>query len=284
MRTHRTATTLALIVSLAAPSLASAYVRSETELGDALFWDRRSIPWRMHVAGSDDVGLDLATDAAKRSFEQWEAVTCSDVDFGYAGLTDDDFVGFRQQGANENVVVWRESDWPHELGVIAVTTVTFCTRVQGSVCPTGGLILDADIELNGADFTFTIVDTSGASDRYDLRNTLTHEIGHLLGFGHSADQEATMFLSAPPGERKKRDLAPDDEAALCDSYPGGEPASPLNDEPTPTADQQVPTAGAGVNEEGCSATGGSGGAGWLALLVLSLGAGRCRRPAGRRRR
>ena len=65
----------------------------------------------------------------------------------------------------------------------------------------------------------------------DLRNTVTHESGHMLGLGHSADVNATMFASASTGETSKRTLADDDIAGICAIYPTGMKAQTCGDAP-----------------------------------------------------
>ena len=53
---------------------------------------------------------------------------------------------------------------------------------------------------------------------------MSHEVGHVLGLGHSLDEEATMFAETSEGETKKRDLHEDDELALQYLYPPQEDA------------------------------------------------------------
>jgi hypothetical protein len=90
----------------------------------------------------------------------------------------------------------------------------------------------ADITLNGQGFAFTTAPTGATAA--DVQNTVTHEVGHLLGFDHSPDPESTMFADAPLGETKKRDLTADDAQGLCDVYPlGHEPGRPTRAAPTP---------------------------------------------------
>ena len=61
----------------------------------------------------------------------------------------------------------------------------------------------------------------------DLRNSITHEVGHLIGLDHPPNTprnaESTMFASAPACETKKRSLAQDDIDGICMIYPSGMP-------------------------------------------------------------
>ncbi|PIA25629.1 hypothetical protein AQUCO_11000036v1 [Aquilegia coerulea] len=51
----------------------------------------------------------------------------------------------------------------------------------------------------------------------DLESVTVHEIGHLLGLGHSDDQNAVMYSSIDPGE-VKRDLRADDIQGIQTLY------------------------------------------------------------------
>ena len=52
-----------------------------------------------------------------------------------------------------------------------------------------GRILDADVEMNNFNFAFTVDGTAPATAAgrpvADVQNTLTHELGHLLGLDHT---------------------------------------------------------------------------------------------------
>ena len=67
-------------------------------------------------------------------------------------------------------------------------------------------IVEADINVN----IYHPFANNGMPQFYDVQNILTHELGHALGLGHSANTEATMYYSADLGETKKRDLHTDD--------------------------------------------------------------------------
>jgi uncharacterized protein (TIGR03382 family) len=265
---------LVLAGVLGAGAPAAAYVRSRSESGAPLAWGRRCIPFWINERGSEDLGnFAVAEDATRKSFETWENVACSDLEFPYQGRTDIDDVGIDFR----NVILWRDApgSWDHPRGVIALTTTTFCTKADGGQCDVAGRILDADIEMNGVDYDFTHT-SNPLRTRFDARNTLTHEIGHFVGLDHTPVPEATMYDEAPRGETAKATLHPDDITGMCDVYPSVE--SPGACEPIPDP-SDVPGGGGG-GEGGCDATGGAGPFPWLALALLwrrrrlSGGAGR----------
>ena len=230
---------LILILMSWCPS-ASAYVRSQTTDGLAISWGQSCIPYFLNERGSDDVDLASLERAVLDSFDAWGANACTGLQLVYGGLTPTDGVGYQTSGANANVVVFREgsSDWIHPRDVIALTTVTYCKRIGGQ-CTYIGQILDADIEMNGAFVGFSISDNPSLN-RFDLQNSLTHEVGHLLGFDHNCseaaqscseqDRLATMYESAPAEEIQKRSLEPDDLDGVCNVYPRMDPLPDCDEE------------------------------------------------------
>ena len=208
---------LALLALQVAP--AAAYERSRTPAGDPLEWGRRCVGYHLHEDGTDDVAMAPVIEAVQTSFQAWEAVECAAIEFHYQGLTNDNRVGYHPDRANVNLVIFQEtsSAWTHNEGIIALTTATFCNDRNNTECPPGRLI-DVDIELNGANFRFSTA-LNPRLVRFDLRNTLTHEVGHFLGLDHTSVMDATMFASAPVGERKKSSLHEDDRKGVCALYP-----------------------------------------------------------------
>lgn len=209
---------LTLAVGLSAVA-AHAFKRSSTEPGGnvGISWAKRSLTFALNSTGSADVAIDDVEGAVIDSFDVWSVPDCTDLSFSYSGRTTDRSVGFSQGGSNQNIVVWKESGWPHADGVIGVTTVTYCTQ-KGGICTYNGVILDADVEMNGQEFKFS---TNGDRRLFDIGNTLTHEAGHFIGLDHSPVRDSTMFASAPAGETAKRSLQQDDIDGVCTIYPRG---------------------------------------------------------------
>lgn len=124
-----------------------------------------------------------------------------------------------------NVITFIEDGWEHAPAALAIASVTY------SPC---GEIVDTDIELNADEWAFRILGNGPVlASRHDLQNTLTHEIGHLLGLDHCHDdavvgvpdcEEATMRVQTEAGETRMRELSADDLAAIAHVYPvGGAP-------------------------------------------------------------
>jgi matrixin len=216
---------LLALACVLAPRAALAYAcsRTGTNFGPSLIWTNRTIPWFISgTLGVKTVDHDLAVEEIKASFHTWEAVDCSDLSLPFQSEEQGLKAGFdAASDSNKNVVVFIPQGWPYDPGVVAVTTNNFDTRT--------GIIYDSDIEVNNQEFRFVVADAScdKRSGVMDLRNAITHEVGHLLGLDHPPNEpqfaDDTMFASAPPCETKKRDLAQDDIDGICSIYPKAQP-------------------------------------------------------------
>ncbi len=71
-------------------------------------------------------------------------------------------------------------------------------------------IYEADIDIN-ISYPFGTASTS-----YDTQSVMTHEIGHLLGLGHSGNASACMYATISPGQVKG--VHQDDIAGINDIY------------------------------------------------------------------
>ncbi len=155
-------------------------------------------------------------DGFNESFATWQAVDCGKGRKPFyveqtTGFTTTDKAEFLFDVMNESVIMAKTRDeWAtldQDANALALTLL-WHDRDTGE-------ILDVDMELNTGAGRFANCDKPCGRDMMDLRNTITHEAGHVLGLGHSTVQGATMFADAPDGETQKRTLEPDDELGYC---------------------------------------------------------------------
>lgn len=143
-----------------------------------------------------------------------------------------------------NSICFDQADAAFTPGVLAFTRVITSDLLgeqigSSSAATQLGQILDADIYFNpsNSQVTFatpTALSTSQSS--YDLESVLTHELGHFLGFSHSAVWNAMMYPYAPaPGtftasrpttQQPDAPLGDDDRTGLRILYP--DPADTVN--------------------------------------------------------
>lgn len=251
-----------------------------------LWWpENTAIQLRLSIDGNPVTPAETEFTAIGKAMTTWQTKlnSCASLTLTEGARTATRKVGYFDKETNENIAVFRlrrcsevapatdachgEADdcgnkfdcWQHQEAAIAITTTSFN--------PQTGRIIDSDIEFNSPTFTFSTVDAppcpSGQLSTNcvaaDVQNTTTHELGHLLGLGHSPAANSTMGTRANPGELSKRVLDADTAQFVCDVYPRGRPSQTCF--LTPVSSQLGPTA------RGCSA--GPGGL-LLAVAVLLL--------------
>lgn len=170
-------------------------------------------------AGGGVSAIDLKG-AVERATATWSRVESANVRFAFQGMTAAAAEGFDGQTTLGFI------DRPDLDRVLGATSFLIDT--------TSGAIVEADIFFNSR-FAFSVA-ADGQADRVDLESIVLHELGHLLGLGHSAIGEternatgsrrvigsgAVMFpIAHSSGATADRVLQADDIAGVSDLYPG----------------------------------------------------------------
>jgi hypothetical protein len=273
----------AIVVLAAGVAAAQSFIRTPVPNKDpplCVTWNKRQLTYVVDSAGySRDPGSG-PSNAIDAAFGTWQAVSNSCSDFQFIRGQSQANLPIGRGSESTNVVVFRETScgsavpagdpcradgacanryhcWDHSDFTIGLTTTTYSTRT--------GSIYDADIELNaaphldGVAFLFTSVSSPPCEVgreslncvATDIQNTVTHEIGHAVGFDHVEEAGSTMEPTAPIGETQKRILDLGTARGFCSTYPNGLPPVPCDElaQARRTIDaRQVGTPGFGCGE------------------------------------
>jgi hypothetical protein len=184
--------------------------------GVPLFWRNACVGFSLQKADGKTITAANLGSVFGKAAAAWSSVSCPgggkpSIELKQLASSTVDTVEYRSDGSNVNLVVMRDAQWPYPAGSesLALTTLAFAADT--------GEIFDADIEINTAGNTFATSDPV-APDAWDLQTILTHQVGHLLGFAHSAESTSPMFATGTTGSTDGRTLKADDIAGVCEVY------------------------------------------------------------------
>jgi len=214
---RRIAAVIAALI-LSAPA-AEAYLKLGTRIGDnfvPLHW--AAFPIRYFVTNRDAAGVTAPQlqQAVAGALTTWSAVPNVSISSQFVGFTGASPV----TGDGMTVIGFQNRpDLDRTLGATSFT-----------IDSVTGEVIESDIFLNSV-FPWSVT-PGGEAGRQDVESIALHELGHLLGLGHSAigetelfgggrrvlGAETVMFPIAFPAGTLNRALRADDIAGLSDIY------------------------------------------------------------------
>jgi hypothetical protein len=213
---------LVCLIAVGAPTPALAYLKFGVRVGTGVVVDVRwERPITYFVTERDIPGVTATAlrDAATRAFATWQAAPNTSIQSQFVGFTS------APPGLQDGRATFGFLDRPDLDRVLGATSFLLDSST--------GEILEADVFFNTR-FQWSVT-PAGEPGRIDLESVMLHEIGHLLGLGHSSLGEteiipggrrviasgAVMFpIAFSPGSIADRQLQPDDLAGISDLYPG----------------------------------------------------------------
>lgn len=197
-----------------------AYLKLGVVVGTTLVgirWDRQ-VDYLVTNRDVDGVTAPQLQGAIDRAFATWASTPRVAISHRFVGFTEAlpvtgdaiSVIGFRARPEFERTLAAASFDIDESTGRIIEADIFFNTIQPWSVAP------------------------AGVTGRFDIESVGLHEVGHLLGLGHSALGETTLLESGarrvtgkaavmfpiayPAGNIEDRTLEPDDKAGIADIY------------------------------------------------------------------
>src|ERR1051325_3269817 len=177
-------------------------VQAYTLLSPRRRWKTTPITVRVHTPGNSTINdSDQGVTAVVSSIRAWGIISSSSTT---ASAVRGSAPAIIMLNTNGNVCT----------GSCLAATLTGSHHQEGS----SYFIDDADIYTNTR-FNYTSSrETDGCSSEYDIDGIMVHEVGHVIGLGHSSVAGATMYPSVSACTFGNRTLEADDLAGKNDLY------------------------------------------------------------------
>lgn len=162
-----------------------------TQAGNSLYWESGCVLVTPDADGTKEVVGDNEFAAISDAIAEWNdnVSSCS-----YMHIVEETPVASEVGNDRRNMIKFRDATWcrpaikddPARCYSPQAAGITTAIFVDDASSDRDGAIVDADVELNGHDFALADNGQSTGTQtcRSEIRNTLTHELGHLLGLEH----------------------------------------------------------------------------------------------------
>ncbi|MCK6508655.1 matrixin family metalloprotease [Myxococcota bacterium] len=197
--------------------LATCAAQNECVGGNPYKWPALPVGWYLNLNNMPGQGgyqgkTGTTIEATlKAAWDAWKQPSCTDFAHNYLGQTTT-----KGNPSDRRLVCWLPSsaDWSAMRLPSSVLAVT-----QPAVSSNGSLI-DADIAFNplpsGRLWGMT---PNVQANEMDFADVAAHEIGHALGFGHTAPRSSLMYFSVRGVGPLFNGITSDEESGVCTIYP-----------------------------------------------------------------
>lgn len=192
----------ALAISLILLAASAFPVQAYTLLSPRRRWATTPITVRVHTPGNTSINdSDRGVTAVVNAIRAWGIISSSSTTANAV------------RGSAPPIIMLNTNGGICTGGCLAATLTGYYHQ-SGSQF----FIDDADVYTNQS-FNYTSSrETDGCSGEYDIDGIMTHEVGHVIGLGHSSVSGATMFPSVSACNFGNRTLENDDRAGRDDLY------------------------------------------------------------------
>lgn len=182
--------------------------------GNVVNRNTRAVRYFLGADAYSSANKTAELNAARACFQQWQLVPGTILRFEEGGLVSGNLDV--NASDNTNLIYWAKNSTIVNGGldnISGTTGVTFSDYFGN------GMLAEADIVLNGVQFTWFTDFNNAENQAQYVESVLLHEIGHFIGLAHSPAGGATMFPRGGGGVSVQAGLSSDEIAALYALYP-----------------------------------------------------------------
>ena len=200
---------LAVFVLYLSIQRSEAYTFTKNSSGSALTWATPAAP-TFYTNWYNNSGLSYSQvfSAMTKALSRWKYAGSANISFDY------------WQGHNAGTPAQYARDYRNSVFFASQSSqkMSSSTIAVTYVYSQSGTIVEADVEFNDENFTFTTTasDSSRFGSSVFLENAATHEFGHAYGMGHSASMQSAMVYLEYRSQAK---LSCDDIQGISVLYP-----------------------------------------------------------------
>ena len=212
------------ILALANPARAFTLIHSSSTNKNVVGWQQNTLTFDIDTTCSSH--MSTVQSAINSAADTWNSVPTSGLTISIGttvALSGVDLASASYQAPQGNPTVVCDSDFGTNFN--AQNPGTSAATAEASIPGyAGAFAISTDMRIRGALLVLNVKPNAAANiatlSSTLVDNVLTHEIGHILGLGHSANKNALMYYATGAG--RETVLAKDDMDGITYLYPRNE--------------------------------------------------------------